>query len=69
MTDSGMIGVEQVEEHEDGSATYQFHLDNNCAKLLQEEGLKLVLYCAAAELDIQEVYDWIESKMELTEYE
>ena len=69
MTDSGMIGVEQVEEHEDGSATYQFHLDNNCAKLLQEEGLKLVIYCAAAELDIQEVYDWIESKMELTEYE
>jgi len=69
MTDAGMIGVEQVEEHEDGSATYQFHLDGNCAKLLQEEGLKLVLYCAAAELDIQEVYDWIESKMELTEYE
>ena len=69
MDDKGMIGVERVEEHEDGSATYQFHLDAHCAKLLQEEGLKLVIYCAAAELDIQEVYDWIESKMELTEYE
>jgi len=74
MTDSGMIGVEQVEEHEDGSATYQFHLDNNCAKLLQEEGLKLVLYCAAAKLDIGLVYDFIEDHMryetdELTEYE
>jgi hypothetical protein len=69
MDDKGMIGVERVEEHEDGSATYQFHLDAHCAKLLQEEGLKLVMYCAAAELDIQEVYDWIESKMELTEYE
>ena len=73
MTDSGMIGVEQVEEHEDGSATYQFHLDNNCAKLLQEEGLKLVLYCAAAKLDLQVVYDFIEDhikyqKDELTEY-
>lgn len=68
MDDKGMIGVERVEEHEDGSATYQFHLDAHCAKLLQEEGLKLVMYCAAAELDIQEVYDWIESKMELTEY-
>ena len=70
---SGMIGVEQVEEHEDGSATYQFHLDNNCAKLLQEEGLKLVLYCAAAKLDLQVVYDFIEDhinqeKQELTEY-
>ena len=73
MTDAGMIGVEQVEEHEDGSATYQFHLDNNCAKLLQEEGLKLVLYCAAAKLDLQVVYDFIEGhinqeKQELTEY-
>ncbi len=57
---TGMIGVEQVEEHEDGSATYQFHLDGNCAKLLQEEGLKLVLYCAAAKLDLQVVYDFIE---------
>jgi len=69
MDDKGMIGVERVEAQEDGSATYQFHLDAHCAKLLQEEGLKLVMYCAAAELDIQEVYDWIESKMELTEYE
>jgi len=70
---TGMIAVEQVEEHEDGSATYQFHLDNNCAKLLQEEGLKLVLYCAAAKLDLQVVYDFIEDhisqqKEELTEY-
>ncbi len=48
---TGRIGVEQVEEHEDGSATYQFHLDGNCAKLLQEAGLKLVLYCADAQLD------------------
>ena len=68
-----MIGVETVEEHEDGSATYQFHLDNSCAKLLQEEGLKLVLYCAAAKLDLQIVYDFIEDhikqeKGELTEY-
>ena len=68
---TGMSGVETVEEHEDGSATYQFHLDNNCAKLLQEEGLKLVLYCAAAKLDLQVVYDFIEGHIkrdELTEY-
>jgi len=57
---TGVIGVEQVEEHEDGSATYQFHLDDKCVKLLQEEGLKLVLYCAAAKLDLQVVYDFIE---------
>ena len=39
----------------------------------QEEGLKLVLYCAAAKLDLQVVYDFIEGhikyeKDELTEY-
>ena len=71
---TGVIGVEHVEGHEDGSATYQFHLDANCAKLLQEEGLKLVLYCAAAKLDLQVVYDFIEDHIryeadELTEYQ
>lgn len=58
--DAGIIGVEQIEEHEDGSATYQFHLDEHCRGLLAEEGLKLVLYCAAAKLDMQVVYDFIE---------
>ena len=58
--DAGIIGVEQVEEHEDGSATYQFHLDEHCRGLLAEEGLKLVLYCAAAKLDMGVVYDFIE---------
>ena len=56
---TGLIGVEQVEEHEDGSATYQFRIDDKCITLLQEEGLRLVLYCAAAKLDIQVVYDFI----------
>ena len=56
---TGLIGVEQVEEHEDGSATYQFKMDADARELLMEEGLKLVLYCAAAKLDIQVVYDFI----------
>ena len=60
----GMIGVETVEEHEDGSATYQFHLDDYTRKILAEEGLKLVLYCAAAKLDMGLVYDFITDHME-----
>jgi len=72
--DAGILGVEQVEEHEDGSATYQFHMDAHCRGLLAEEGLKLVLYCAAANMDMQLVYDFIEDhikyeKDELTEYQ
>ena len=58
--DAGLIGVETVEEHEDGSATYKFHIDAHARGLLSEEGLKLVLYCAAAKLDMQVVYDFIE---------
>ena len=61
--DAGLIGVEAVEEHEDGSATYQFHMDAHARGLLAEEGLKLVLYCAAAKIDMQVVYDFIEDHM------
>jgi len=57
---AGVMGVEQVREHEDGSATYTFHMDAHCRSLLAEEGLKLVLHCAAAKLDMQIVYDFIE---------
>jgi len=57
--DVGILGVETVEEHEDGSATYQFHMDAHARGLLAEEGLRLVLYCAAAKLDLQIVYDFI----------
>ena len=61
--DAGLIGVETVEENEDGSATYKFHMDAHARGLLAEEGLKLVLYCAAAKLDMGLVYDFIEDHM------
>ena len=66
--DTDVIGVEAVEEHEDGSATYQFHFDDDVKTSLTEYGLKLVLYCAAAQMDMQKVFDYIESNMGLTEY-
>lgn len=65
---TGLIGVETVKENEDGSADYTFHFDAHARGLLAEEGLKLVLYCAAAEMDLQEVFDWISSKVVLEEY-
>jgi hypothetical protein len=57
---TGVIGVETVKENEDGSADYVFHFDAHARGLLAEEGLKLVLYCAAAKMDMQLVYDFIE---------
>ena len=64
MSDAGILGVETVEEHEDGSATYQIHMDDRTRCLLAEEGLKLVLYCAAAKMDMGLVYDFITDHME-----
>jgi len=62
--DAGIIGVETVEEHEDGGATFKFHMDAHARGLLTEEGLRLVLYCAAAKLDMGLVYDFIVDHME-----
>ena len=62
--EAGIIGVETVEEHEDGGATFKFHMDAHARGLLTEEGLRLVLYCAAAKLDMGLVYDFIVDHME-----
>jgi hypothetical protein len=59
----GVIGVESVQEHEDGSATYQLHMDGYAQAMLIEEGIKFILHCAAAKVDIADVYDWILSQM------
>lgn len=44
-------------EHEDGSVTYSFDLDEDTQKGLCKIGLEFVLYCAAYELDLQYVLD------------
>ena len=63
MTDTpSYIGLSECVEHEDGSATYKVHMDTRSQTMLVEEGLKLVLYCAAYKVDLGDVYDWIESQ-------
>ena len=52
-------------EHEDGSATYKVHMEDKARDQLVEEGLKLVLHCAAYDVDLGDVYDWIESQGKL----
>lgn len=54
------IVVADTVEHEDGSATYSFDLNDEAAKKLTELGLEFVLYCAAHELDLQYVLDNLE---------
>ena len=53
------IGVEEVSENEDGSATYSFIMDDVAAKEITNLGLQFVLYCGAAQVDIQDALDWI----------
>jgi hypothetical protein len=49
-----MIVVTDVMEHEDGSATYTFDLDNVSSKKITELGLEFILTCAAYGLDIHD---------------
>ena len=59
----GVIGVESVQEHEDGGATYQLHMDDKAQAMVIEEGIKFILHCAACKMDIADVYDWMLSQM------
>jgi len=56
------IGVEEVSEHEDGSATYSFMMDDVAAKEITNLGLQFILYCGAAKVDVQDALDWIISQ-------
>jgi hypothetical protein len=53
----GIIGVEEVEEHEDGSATYSFHYDESTRDKLAAFGIELIIVCAAYGWDIQDALD------------
>lgn len=60
--DQGTIIVTNVVEREDGGADYTFDLDEKTAIRMANLGLELTLYCAAFEVDIQEVLDWIKTQ-------
>ena len=56
MTDEqlGIIVIADTVEHEDGSATYTFDIDDESSKKITELGLEFILTCAAYGLDIQD---------------
>jgi hypothetical protein len=51
-----MIVVTDVVEHEDGSATYTFDIDDVSSKKITELGLEFILTCAAYGLDIHKAF-------------
>ena len=52
--DLAMIVVTDVTEHDDGSATYTFDIDEVSSKKITELGLEFILTCAAYGLDIHD---------------
>ena len=58
---SGTIIVEEVKEHDDGSATYTMLMDDQSRQLVVSEGIRLIFNCAAYGVDLEDVYDWIAS--------
>ena len=63
MTDKPfLITLEHVKEHENGDATYTFDMTETARDAILEDGLRLMLYCGVAKVDLQDVYDWILSQ-------
>ena len=56
MSDVGTMKVTSLTEHEDGSATVEFDLDDTTAALAQQLGLKLLIYCGATGTDLDHVF-------------
>ena len=62
MTEVGTMKVTAFTEHEDGSATCTFDLDDKTTALAQELGLKLLIYCGATGTDLDFVFSSILGK-------
>ena len=56
MSEIGIMKVTAFTEHDDGSATCTFDLDEKTTALAQELGLKLLLYCGATGTDLDYVF-------------
>jgi len=54
-----MIVITDTVEHEDGSATYTFDLDDASSKKITELGLEFILTCAAYRLDINDALTYL----------
>ena len=53
------VQVVNVTDNEDGSATYTFDVSQGANSIISSEGLKLLMYCGAFGISLDEVYDLI----------
>lgn len=59
-----LIKLEHVKEHENGDATYSFDMTETARDAVLEDGLKLLLYCGVAKVNVEDVFGWILSHAE-----
>lgn len=59
-----LIKLEHVKEHENGDATYTFDMTETARDAILEDGLKLLLYCGVAKVNVEDVFGWILSHTE-----
>lgn len=57
--DKLLIEVVNVVEHEDGGATYTFGMSDGVAEIINELGLKLLLYCGMAQKSPEFVFNML----------
>ena len=55
----GHMKLTAVTEREDGDVKVEFELDDTTTALVQELGLKLIIYCGATGTDLDFVFDSI----------
>lgn len=60
----GKVTVTDITEHEDGGATVELDMDGATAVVVQELGLKLLIYCGATGTDVDYVFKSIMGETE-----
>ena len=60
------IEMIELEEHEDGSATYQFDVSPDVSAMLADIGLKALMYCGVCNVTVDQMFAclWTAYKIE-----
>lgn len=52
-----MVELADITDHEDGSVTYAFNVSHGVNEIINELGLKLLLYCGMAQKSTDSVFE------------